>query len=218
VTSARAPRAREQTDRRFFDIWSRFYDFPLVQLATYRPIHEAVLRALEHAQPRSVLDVGCGTGQLVSRLRTALPLARVAGCDFSIGMLRQATARWHDGRWVQCDAQRLPFRSASFDAIVSTEAFHWFPDQAAALREFLRVLRGGGLALIALVNSPSALLGEAVHMASRLVGAPFYWPSATEMRELVEGAGFRDVRQQRVFRVPGGLLLPPVLTRAVRPE
>jgi len=45
--------ARGAAHRRFFDLWSRIYDFPLVQRATYRPVHD-----LRGRQPTRVLDVG----------------------------------------------------------------------------------------------------------------------------------------------------------------
>jgi ubiquinone/menaquinone biosynthesis C-methylase UbiE len=203
-------------NRWFFDAWSRIYDFPLVQLATYRPVHSAVLQALRGRPCRRVLDLGCGTGQLAARLQLELHDAHVVGCDFSAGMLRQARVRTRTVRWIQGDAGRLPFRAGVFDAIVSTEAFHWFPDQDAALAECFRVLAPDGRLLLALVNTPAALVSEVIHAGSRLVGEPFYWPTVQQMRTQVEAAGFRVEQQRRVFRLPG-FLLPPVLTCAVRP-
>lgn len=200
--------------RWFFDVWSLVYDLPLVQRATYWPVHDAVVAALRGGTCGRVLDVGCGTGQLSSRIRRELPRSRVVGCDFSSGMLRRAAERG-GAVWVQGDAARLPFARGSFDAVVSTEAFHWFPDQHAALVEFQRVLAPGGRLLLALVNPPSQLVSEAAHLGSRLFGEPFYWPTMRQMRDRVEAAGFRVERQDRVFRLPGGLLLPPVLTVAV---
>ena len=203
-------------NRWFFDAWSRVYDLPLVQRATYRPVHDAVLRELRELRPRHVLDVGCGTGLLTTRMRHDLRGTHVVGCDFSGGMLRQAAARAPRVPWVRGDAGRLPFADGSFDAITSTEAFHWFPDQDAALAEIFRVLVGGGHMLIALVNTPAALMSELMYFGSRLAGEPFYWPTVAEMRERVEHAGFRVQKQRRIFRLPG-FLLPPVLTRALRP-
>jgi ubiquinone/menaquinone biosynthesis C-methylase UbiE len=121
------------------------------------------------------------------------------------------------GDWVQGDAGALPFRDGAFDAVVSSEAFHWFPDQPAALADVFRVLVPGGRLLLALVNTPAAPLSAAFHLGSRLLGEPFYWPTIGQMRQLVESAGFRIERQRRVFRLPG-FLLPPVLTCAVRPR
>ena len=208
--------AERGPNRWFFDAWSRIYDLPFVQAATYRPVHNVVLRALHETRTRRVLDIGCGTGQLAARIRAELPAAAVVGCDFSAGMLQRAAARVDTINWVRGDAGRLPFHDGIFDAIVSTEAFHWFPDQNAALREFHRVLRPGGRLLLALVNTPTVLVSEAMHIGSQLIGEPFYWPTIAQMRSRVENAGFDVESQRRIFRLPG-FLLPPVLTHAVRP-
>jgi ubiquinone/menaquinone biosynthesis C-methylase UbiE len=202
--------------RWFFDVWSRIYDLPVVQLTTYRPVHNAVLRAMRSAPGRRVLDIGCGTGQLAFRVKQAFPGACVVGCDFSAGMLQRAAVRSRRVRWVRGDAGRLPFHDHAFDVIMSTEAFHWFPDQDAALAEFFRVLAPGGQLLLALVNAPTALVSELAYAGSRLAGEPFYWPTSRRLRERAASVGFKVDMQRRVFRVPG-FLLQPVLTRAVRP-
>lgn len=204
--------------RWLFDTWSYFYDLAWVQRGVYRAPQDAVLARLRRAGCRRVLDVGCGTGQLAARIRLELPGTTVVGCDFSEGMLRQAARRDAATGWVGGDASRLPFGSRTFDAVVSTEAFHWFPDQGAVLREFRRVLRPEGHLLLALVNPRWALAARVVHLASRAVGEPFYWPTAPEMRRLVRAAGFHAVRQAPLFRLPGVLLFPPVLTIATARE
>ena len=202
--------------RWFFDVWSSFYDLPIVQRLTYRPVQDAVVDLLRAARPRRVIDVGCGTGLLAARLRHELDGAAVVGCDFSYGMLAHARVRHEPVGWVQGDAQHLPFRAAWADAIVSTEAFHWFPDKRQALAEFSRVLVPGGHLILALVNTPNEIVRSAVRMGSRVVGQPFDWPTRAEMRELLEEAGFRVEAQKRVFRIPAGVLLPPVVTVGVR--
>jgi ubiquinone/menaquinone biosynthesis C-methylase UbiE len=211
--------SRAGPTRGFFDAWSRIYDFPLVQRATYRPVHDAVLRALAAESCRRVLDIGCGTGRLVERLVEARAPDAVVGCDFSAGMLREAAARLEGSAaatLVRGDATRLPFRDGVFDAAVSTEAFHWFPDQAAALRELRRVLRPGGRLLLALVSPPFEIVADAFEVGMRLVGQPLWWTTPSRLRAQVEAAGFRVEHQRRVFRIPG-FLLPPTLTEARRP-
>jgi len=208
--------ARQGPRQRFFDLWSLVYDAPWVQRATYHPVHAAVLRALGRHPGARVLDIGCGTGQLTARLARHWPDAAVVGCDFSGGMLARAAARSPELSWVRADAGCLPFQDRSFDVITSTEAFHWFPDQDAALAEFFRVLAPGGQLLLALVNTPARALSDVLYAGSRVMGEPFYWPSMGEMRGRVEAAGFRVQAQRRIFRWPG-LLLPPVLTHAQRP-
>jgi ubiquinone/menaquinone biosynthesis C-methylase UbiE len=198
----------------FFDLWSLVYDLPLVQRAVYRPPQDAVVAALRERACRRLLDVGCGTGQLAARLRRELPAIHVVGCDFSIGMLEHARARDDAVAWVRGDAMRLPFRDRTFDVIVSTEAFHWFPDRRRALHEFARVLVPEGRLMLALVNPRFTATGRVAEAASRLLGEPMRWPTRGELRRLLEGAGFRVERQDAIFRLPGMVLLPPVLTVA----
>jgi ubiquinone/menaquinone biosynthesis C-methylase UbiE len=200
-----------------FDLWSRFYDAPLVQRLTYRPEHDAVLRELRRAAPARVLDIGCGTGLLTARIREQLPAARVVGCDFSRGMLERAARRRRASALVRGSALALPFGAGAFDAVVSTEAFHWFPDQDAALREFFRVLAPGGRLLVSLVNPPFETMSQIGRRLSRLLGEPANWPTRARMRRRVEGSGFRVEAQRLVLRVPATLVLPSILTVASRP-
>jgi ubiquinone/menaquinone biosynthesis C-methylase UbiE len=209
---------RRGPDRWLFDVWSRFYDAPLVQRITYRPEHDAVLRALQRGGHERLLDVGCGTGLLSARIQRTLPGCAVVGCDFSRGMLQQAADKREGVGWVRGNALRLPFADASFDVLVSTEAFHWFPDQPAALTEFRRVLAPGGRLLVSLINPPLAAISRLTRAGSELLGEPLYWPTRARMRRQVEAAGFRVKAQRHVFRVPAGLILPSVLTEAVRPR
>jgi ubiquinone/menaquinone biosynthesis C-methylase UbiE len=202
--------------RLFFDLWSHVYDAPAVQRLTYRPVQDAVVRALLADPPARILDVGCGTGRLTRRLSRELGRSFVTGCDFSQGMLRQARAQSPRLALAQGDAQRLPFGDHCFDAVISTEAFHWFPDPDAALAEFHRVLAARGRLLIAFVNPPFEALSRASRVVSRALGEPFRWPTPERLRRQIEAAGFEVASQRRIFRLPAPVLFPPVLTEAVR--
>ena len=139
----------------FFDLWAASYDRAGLQYTTYRPVHDAVLGRLDGEQPGTVLDLGCGTGQLTRRLRTAFTDADIIGVDLSNAMLERAAEQRDDATdvraasFVRADAQRLPFASASVDVVTCTESFHWYPDQAAAATELARLVRPGGRVVIA---------------------------------------------------------------------
>jgi ubiquinone/menaquinone biosynthesis C-methylase UbiE len=199
--------------RAFFDLWSRFYDAPLAQWAIYRPVHHAVLAELRHRPARRLLDVGCGTGILTARSVEAVD-GLACGFDFSLGMLEQAANRLH-GSWVQADAGRLPVRTASADVVVSTEAFHWFGDHDAVLREFHRVLVPGGRIIVAVVNPRTAAAARVAHDWFSRAGQPAHWPTRAEMRARVEAAGLR-VRHQRAVPRVFAVSFPTVVTVAER--
>jgi ubiquinone/menaquinone biosynthesis C-methylase UbiE len=207
---------RKEGSSWFFDTWSGFYDLSAVQALVYRPVHDAVLARLEREGPQRVLDLACGTGLLTVRLKRELGIAHVIGADYSTGMLEQARRGRDDIEWVRASASSLPFDDASLDAITSTEAFHWFPDQGAALGECRRVLRPGGLLLVAFVNVGFEWMGDLAWTVSNALGQPARWPTMDGMRAMVEEAGFVVEDQRRVFR-PFGMLVPPVLTVARRP-
>jgi ubiquinone/menaquinone biosynthesis C-methylase UbiE len=203
--------------RLFFDLWARVYDAPPVQRAIYLPVQDAVFATLRLASPRHVLDIGCGTGILTARMAGELPDAQVVGCDFSMGMLEQAADRSAHPAWVQGDALHLPLRDGSVDAATSTESFHWFPDPDGALTELARVIRPGGLLLVAMVHPRSRLATRWVTTSSRLLGQPGRWSTKDEMEARVAGAGFEVVSQNRVSRI-GAAAVPTVLTVARRQD
>jgi demethylmenaquinone methyltransferase/2-methoxy-6-polyprenyl-1,4-benzoquinol methylase len=91
-------------------------------------------------EPRDVLDLCCGTGDIALRFR-----ARVVGVDFTEEMLRVAAARGNsEVSWIRADALRLPFVDESFDAVSVGYGLRNLSDIEQGLREVLRVLRPGG--------------------------------------------------------------------------
>jgi ubiquinone/menaquinone biosynthesis C-methylase UbiE len=202
--------------RRLFDSVAQVYDTPIVQRLVYKPDQDVVVSSLAGLPLRRVIDVGSGTGILATRVAAELRPGFVCGCDFTEGMLAQAAARTRTVSWVQADALRLPCADGSFDALVSTEAFHFF-DQRAALAEFFRVLSPGGRLVVSIVNPLTPLQSRvSSRVASETFGAPTTWPTRWEMRRRVEEAGFKVVEQRRVRRVLGHLI-PTVVTVAVKP-
>jgi ubiquinone/menaquinone biosynthesis C-methylase UbiE len=191
-----------------FDRIARFYDSAVLQRIAYRPNHDAIVSELGRAGARRVLDVGCGTGILATRVCEDLRPEVVYGCDASLGMLERARERSGDVRWVHGSAERVPLDDGVLDAVVSTEAFQFF-DQPKALREFHRLLQPGGIVVIAVLTPPV----PAVNPLMRL--APARWPTKGQLRGMLEAAGF-EVRRQRPVRPLLGPLSPGFATIAVR--
>jgi ubiquinone/menaquinone biosynthesis C-methylase UbiE len=97
---------------------------------------------------RDVLDVGCGEGWLVRRLRDG-GAGRVVGIDPLAVAIERARAQDSElaGSYLEGSATALPFDDCSFDIVVFFNSLHHVPEDEleAALDEALRVLRPRGL-------------------------------------------------------------------------
>lgn len=114
---------------------------------------EIALGAVAEAGPRSVLEVGCGEGELAARIRDELGV-RLVALDQSARMVELARGRGVDAR--VGDVQELPFESASFDAAVAAWVLFHVPDLERGISELARVLRPGGR-LVAVTNDADHL-------------------------------------------------------------
>ena len=97
--------------------------------------------------PAAVLDVGCGTGELLRLLARQYPTAeQLVGVDPAPSMIEVAATAADDGRlrFSSGVAEHLPFPDGTFGLVVSTTSFDHWADQQAGLRECARVLAPGG--------------------------------------------------------------------------
>lgn len=95
----------------------------------------------------TVLDLGCGNGDLVSAYRDAG--YRAYGCDFAFKSGPQAERLSHKGyiRLIEQHPYRMPFEDHSFDLVVSNEVFEHVQDYSATLAEHRRILKPHGVGM-----------------------------------------------------------------------
>jgi SAM-dependent methyltransferase len=100
---------------------------------------------------RTVLDVGCGRGGTAFLMDRHFDPALVYGVDLSWQAVAFCRQRFDSERlrFLEADAQVLPFRDGSFDVVTNIESSHCYPDLAAFYRDVARVLKPGGRFLYA---------------------------------------------------------------------
>ena len=133
--------------RASFDRASATYDEAAVLQSRVR---EQLLERLDYVRlaPKTILDVGCGTGQAAPPLLKRYPGSRLIALDLAPGMLRAARGRRHWWRRpsVLCaDAAAIPLADGSVDLIFSNLMLQWCNDPDAVFSEFRRVLAPHGL-------------------------------------------------------------------------
>jgi ubiquinone/menaquinone biosynthesis C-methylase UbiE len=180
---------RESRD--FFDRWAPRYDRSAQQRFFFGPAHVAALKAASAADvaPKDILDVGCGTGRLLERAAQQWPQAHLGGIDASPQMIAEAN-RKHGGNarfhFEVADAVLLPFGESSVDVAFSTFSHHHWSDQQGGVGEISRVLRPGGVFILANIE----LCRE-----------------ADSRQQLFGNAGLKVIEQRRPLRLAGPVLL-----------
>ncbi|HTU71692.1 MAG TPA: bifunctional demethylmenaquinone methyltransferase/2-methoxy-6-polyprenyl-1,4-benzoquinol methylase UbiE [Candidatus Baltobacteraceae bacterium] len=178
------------------------------------------------APPRSgaVLDLCCGTGDLVFHLLRTDPSLRVTGIDFCAPMLKGARTRAAreargDAAFVEGDVMALPFAVESFDGATMGFSLRNVVDIDQVLREVLRVLKPGGrfvnldvskapnrawkrvfdLYFYRVVPLVGGLIGGSRAAYTYLPNSLTHHPNADDLRERFLRAGFTNAGYARLM-------------------
>jgi ubiquinone/menaquinone biosynthesis C-methylase UbiE len=124
------------------------YDL-LSLLGGFNRVHERLIDQADLAEGDSILEIGCGTGNLAIRAKKCHPAVSVTGSDpdpLALKRAQRKAARLSGIRFERGYAQRLPYADGEFDRVLSSMMLHHLDGDAktAAAAEVFRVLRPGG--------------------------------------------------------------------------
>ena len=156
-----------------------------------RKLYGVLLSQVMQIPHAAVLDLVCGTGELLARFLEQAPKARCAGLDLSEGMLSVARKKLGDrAELVRGNAERLPFGDGVFDVVLCSDSFHHYPDPRAVLAEVSRVLSPGGVLLLGDCTAPGAVRGLMNLLLPRSREGDVRLYGRKELRGLLDAAGF----------------------------
>jgi demethylmenaquinone methyltransferase/2-methoxy-6-polyprenyl-1,4-benzoquinol methylase len=201
-----------------YDLANHLLSFNIDRLWRARTVRR--VRSVLERPGACVLDICCGTGDLVVALQRACPRP-VFGSDFCHPMLvaahEKVTHRQAPSLLFESDALRLPIRDSSLDLITVAFGFRNLANYEDGLREMRRVLRTGGMAaILEFSQPPNAAFGAVYGFYSRRVlpwigglltgsrDAYRYlpesirkFPAAPELADDMRRAGFTSVTFER---------------------
>lgn len=165
----------------------------------HRPVGEQAIAKMNVPPHARVLDVGCGSGWASRLLAEYARDGHVTGIDISDEMVRVARKSSESFRNVDyqtASAEALPFADGEFTHAFSMESLYYYADIRKALREIQRVLTPGGL-FVAVVDMYWE--SEATHQWIETLKVPVQLLSIEDYRAMFEGAGFANVRDERIL-------------------
>lgn len=170
------------TRGRTLDHAARVYDWvePVFMLGHQARYDQQIVSLVAPEPGHRVLDLGCGTGTLTRAIADRLQEQKggvAIGIDAAAKMIDVAQKKraMATCRFEVAAAETLPFEDASFDAVVSSLFFHHVPLdlKEKSIREAHRVLKPGGVLVVADMHTPSSVFGSLVsHIARWLLIQP----------------------------------------------
>lgn len=166
-----------------------------------------LIRSIEVKAGDKVLDVACGAGYVAAAVRERG--ADAAGVDFSAAQVRLAQQTYPDIRFIEGDAENLPFADGEFDAVLNAFGLPHVPNPERAVAEAYRVLKPAGRFAYASWCDATKCVGfsmvyDAIRTHGSLeVGLPpgpnfFGYGDLEYASELLCRAGFSDVSSTEI--------------------
>ena len=166
--------------------------------------------AFAGSEPRRVLDVGCGTGNLLAALRARWPHAAVTGIDPSSALLAKARGRRSlaGAELFEAKVEHLPFAAHTFDQTLSMLVLQEFGDRLAALAEMRRVTVPGGIVagcqwdfakMPVIAGLVEAIVAVDAAAEERInANSPRVFDDEAELRDWWQRAGFSAITTGRI--------------------
>ncbi|MEO7453200.1 MAG: class I SAM-dependent methyltransferase [Fimbriimonadales bacterium] len=162
-----------------------------------KPMGLRLLEMLPLNSAKRVLDIGCGTGNLISEIGRHAPEATYFGLDRAANML--AIAAKHSAALAQADGCHLPLRNASFDVAVMAFVLFKYPTPLAGLKEAKRVLRPGAALGVSIWHGNSHALPADEIWEDVLADIPGCPDEHDKLEDLNEENKLRDILSASCF-------------------
>ena len=132
--------------QKMFNDIAPFYDRVnnLLSFFTHKYFKKEAISKLEIKDGYKILDLCCGSGDLIQIIKNNNPNVEIIGIDFSINMLEIAKKKNPNIKFIEGNAQELPFNDNEFDIIVVGFGLRNVLDKNKAIKEIQRVLKKDG--------------------------------------------------------------------------
>ena len=173
--------------KNIWDFWAKYYDRLWVQYVSLKPTRAEIIRHLSPAKNCKILDIGCGTGQLLRDIRSKFSDSKIdyTGVDKSEGMIKEAKRKFPAGNFIVSNVTDYINIKELFDVIICTHAFPYFPNKLEVLKGFKMMLKMGGTLLLAQASANS-IYDKIILSFVKLTTSQAEYPGIKDMVKLGE--------------------------------
>jgi len=179
--------ANKKRAKSFYKFFSKFYD--RVNPILYSKEMRKLLVSMAEVKPNNVvLEVGCGTGY------TTYEIVKIVGCektfalDLTSEQIKIAVKKFRSVNFIRGDAELLPFKSSSFDVVISAGSIEYWPNPYKGVKEMVRVTKKNGRIAVLGPRMPDNLFLRLI--APRVM----HFFSTKQYIELFEKVGLKDIK------------------------
>lgn len=131
-------------------IWNRLakkYDSLWVQKYSLKPTRDHVMGRLASMMPGRLVDIGCGTGQLLNQISKTYPQIELTGIDKAEEMIRQCRKKNVPGRLICADIGEMEPLAGKFDTAVCCHSFPYYKNKSKIIETVHGMLNETGRAI-----------------------------------------------------------------------
>lgn len=183
-----------------WNFWADKYDKLWVQKYSLKPTRNYIVKALSKYIKNDgikVLDLGCGTGELIFELKNKFNNFEITGIDFSEKMLEISKKRNPSAKHLKMDASELNVLDSKYDIIVCTHSMPYYKEPKNVFKHLNNLLSDEGKLLIGFASGDS-IYDKFILGFVKLTTGKANYPSDNEFRAMI--FPFFEVENLKIIR------------------
>jgi len=172
---------------RIWNFWADKYDKLWVQKYSLKPTRDYVLKAISDMNIDKnirVLDLGCGSGQLIHEMSHMFNNLNITGIDFSEKMIEMSQARNQMAQHIKLNADELYKINDKYDLIICTHSLPYYKEPEKVLMELSKLLNDDGNLLIGFASGNN-FYDKLILSFVKLTTGPANYPSDEGFRKII---------------------------------
>ncbi|ONI44761.1 hypothetical protein AN641_06040 [Candidatus Epulonipiscioides gigas] len=154
---------------------------------------ESLLEFLPDNTEQSILDLGCGTGDLTAQIFEQYP--NTIGIDSSLEMIERAQSKYPKIKFLNISAYEMDFFD-KFDVVFSNAVFHWILDQNKLHYNIYNSLHKNGILICEFganknIDKIFNAYNKSIKKYNQKINISFYFPEIINHKKLLEQHGFK---------------------------